>query len=160
MTLRDSLNASTEHVLNTSLPSLIHHDGYRAPDRLHFHIPIEHISTETRKRARAIVEKAEHNITRVWVEENGRGRHVYYVLSQSQTKFTKITDALIKRRVLAPSSTDPWHYTKAYLSCTAVSSEFPVLSTEYPVLSTEYPVLSTEYSVVNRMSSSVDRISG
>ena len=97
MTLRDSLNASTEHVLNTSLPSLLHHDGYRSPDRLLYHIPIEHISTETRKRARAIVEKAEHNITRLWMEENGRGRHVYYVLSQSQTKFTKITEALKER---------------------------------------------------------------
>ena len=150
MTLRDSLNASTEHVLNTSLPSLLHHDGYRSPDRLLYHIPIEHISIETRKRAHAIVQKAEHNIARRWVEENGCGKHVYYVLSQSQTKFTKITEALINRRVLAPgsndpylcTSTDPYQCTTAYLLRPHLSPEFRILYTytEYPLMSTEYPV--------------------
>ena len=97
--LRNSLNASTEHVLNTSLPSLIRNDGYRAPDRLHYHIPLEHISTDTRKKAQLIVQHAEKNISKYWVvEEDGGGRHVYYVLSQSQKNYNRITPALIKRR--------------------------------------------------------------
>ena len=99
--LRSSLNASTEHVLNTSLPSLIRNDGYRAPDRLYYHIPLEHISTDTRKKAQLIVQHAEKNIAQYWVvEEDGGGRYVYYVLSQSQKNYNRITLALIKRHAL------------------------------------------------------------
>ena len=92
--LKHSFCASTEHVLNVSLPLLIRRDGRAAPDRLDFTVPLARINTETYRQA-LVIATGDGQWSRQWLAQEGK--FVYYVLSQSQSRYPVLSAALIAR---------------------------------------------------------------
>ena len=98
---RGQLNASTEHVLNETLARVITLDGVCAPNALSFDIPTAWIPSSMYQRAADLVEYPEKWIlyqAMVKNSDDSVSHEVYYVLSQSQTKYTRISKALVDRR--------------------------------------------------------------
>ena len=99
--VKGQLNASTEHVLNETLARVITLDGICAPDALAFHIPTAWIPSSMYKKAFDLVDNTEKTIwyrAMVKNSDDSVSHEVYYVLSQSQTKYKCITKALVDRR--------------------------------------------------------------
>ena len=99
--VKGQLNASTEHVLNETLARVITLDGVCAPDALAFHIPTAWIPSSMYKKAFDLVENPEKTIwyqAMVKNSDDSVSRDVYYVLSQSQTKYKRISAELVDRR--------------------------------------------------------------
>ena len=98
--LKNELNASTEHVLNKSLAKVITLDGINAPDALERSVPKEWISPSLYEDAFKYINDADKYIMRKPMVRNADGtvsHDVYYVLSQSQKTFKKISASLIDR---------------------------------------------------------------
>lgn len=94
------LCASTAHVMMVTLPRIIIVDGVKSPDALEFTVPPESIPPDMYAKAHAIVRRASTDIWSDWATDNG-GRYVFYVLSQTQKDFSKLTSHMIRRCVLS-----------------------------------------------------------
>ena len=94
------LCASTAHVMMVTLPRIIIVDGVKSPDALEFTVPLSSIPPDMYAKAHAIVRRASTDIWSDWATDNG-GRYVFYVLSQTQKDFSKLTSHMIRRCVLS-----------------------------------------------------------
>ena len=94
--LAGELRGSTEYVLTEALPKVMKLDGAGRPDELNFKIPIVWVRPGLYKKAYEIVKEKDKFF---YTELTSTGRLVYYVLSQSQTRYKKISDTLVSKSV-------------------------------------------------------------
>ena len=95
MRLRGMLRGSTKTVLTTTLPHVLQMDALLMPDDLNFTLPVQWIPPQTYARAAALVQGGEDTVQ--------RSLGNYYVLSQSNTVYKKLTKALIAKCAAAPA---------------------------------------------------------
>ena len=120
--LSRELGASTERLLQVSLPKILRLDAAKKADKLTFSIQREWLPT-------AMYHKAAKNLTDpfkyVKVVDNpdiadGVGARWYYVLSQSQTKYSSITDTLIAQYEGLRKGFRPVHTAGKYERCVEI----------------------------------------
>lgn len=96
MAISRQLRASTETLLEVSLPKIMKLDAANKPDTLNFQMKPEWVSSAAYVKAAYNINNLEACVRMVPIPNSGL-RCVYYVLSQSQTKYKFISDTLIRQ---------------------------------------------------------------
>lgn len=90
--LSREMNASTEQLVEVNLPTILKLDAANNADQLTFSIPKEWLPTLMYQKA---AKNLKDPLKYVKAVDNSSGTRWYYVLSQSQTKYSSVTDKLI-----------------------------------------------------------------